>query len=378
MTRMLDYLKENQSEIEKTLIHLVKAESPSQDKKLVDLCGEVLMEEFTKLIGGDIQILEKSTVGNQYLLTYGAQDCKDQILIIGHLDTVWDKDALPLKIEEDTLYGPGVFDMKGGLTISLWAMKALKAFNIFGEKKVVLLVTSDEEIGSIHSKEIIIQEARKSSLVLIPESSIEPNGAVKTERKGAGNFYMEVKGVAAHAGINAWDGASAIEELAYQIIDLKKLANREEGISINVGIISGGSRTNVIAKDAYAEIDVRIMKREQAELITQQIMNRPVFVEGTSTLVTGEIERFPLERNEKVVSLYHDLKEIALLHGYEIEEGSSGGASDGNFTAGEGIPTIDGLGPIGGGAHSDNEHIILSNLPVRAALMAEMIAKHLQ
>ncbi|WP_391120179.1 M20 family metallopeptidase [Psychrobacillus sp. L3] len=378
MTRMLDYLKEYQKSIEKTLIRLVKAESPSLDKKLVDLCGEVLMEEFTKLIDGDIQILEKSTVGNQYLLTYGAQDCKDQILIIGHLDTVWDKDALPLKIEEDTLYGPGVFDMKGGLTISLWAMKALKAFNIFGDKKVVLLITSDEEIGSIHSKEIIIQEARKSSLVLIPESSIEPNGAVKTERKGAGNFYLEVKGVAAHAGINAWDGASAIEELAYQIIDLKKLANREEGISINVGIISGGSRSNVIAKDAYAEIDVRITKREQAELITQQIMNRPVFVEGTSTVVTGEIERFPLERNEKVVSLYHDLKEIALLHGYELEEGSSGGASDGNFTAGEGIPTIDGLGPIGGGAHSDHEHIILSNLPERAALLAEMIAKHLQ
>ncbi|QFF98117.1 M20 family peptidase [Psychrobacillus glaciei] len=378
MTRMLDYLRENQKSIEKTLIRLVKAESPSQDKKLVDLCGEVLMEEFTKLIDGDIQILKKSIVGNQYLLTYGPKDWKDQILIIGHLDTVWDKDALPLKIEGDTLYGPGVFDMKAGLTISLWAMKALKAFNIFGEKKVVLLVTSDEEIGSIHSKEIIIQEARKSSLVLIPESSIEPNGAVKTERKGAGNFYLEVKGVAAHAGINAWDGASAIEELAYQIIDLKKLANREEGISINVGIISGGSRSNVIAKDAYAEIDVRITKREQAELITQQIMNRPVFVEGTSTVVTGEIERFPLERNEKVVSLYHDLKEIALLHGYELEEGSSGGASDGNFTAGEGIPTIDGLGPIGGGAHSDNEHIILSNLPERSALLAEMIAKHLQ
>ena len=378
MARILDYLKENQKNIEKTLIHLVKAESPSHDKSLVDTCGEVLIEEFTKLIGGDIQILDKSTVGNQYLLTYGQKDCKDQILIIGHLDTVWDKDALPLKIEEDTLYGPGVFDMKGGLTISLWAMKSLKEFNIFGDKKVVLLVTTDEEVGSLHSKEIIIQEARKSSLVLIPESSIEPLGAVKTERKGAGNFYLEVKGVAAHAGINAWDGASAIEELAHQIIDLKKLANRDEGISINVGIVTGGSRSNVIAKDAYAEIDVRITKREQAEQITKKIMNRPVFVEGTSTVVTGEIERFPLERNEKVISLYHDLKEIAMLHGYDLEEGSSGGASDGNFTAGEGVPTIDGLGPVGGGAHSDNEHIILSNLPVRAALLAEMIAKHLQ
>lgn len=377
MTRILDYLKEHQKGMEETLLRLVNAESPSHQKKLVDRCGEVLMDEFTKLVGGEIQIIEKQTVGNQYLFTYGPKDCNEQILIIGHLDTVWDEEALPIKMEEDILYGPGVFDMKGGLTISLWAMKALKEFHTIGDKKVVLLVTSDEEIGSVHSKEIIIQEARKSSFVLVPESSIEPDGKVKTERKGAANFRLEVKGITGHAGINAWDGASAIEELAYQIVDLKKLANREEGISINIGIVSGGTRANVIAKDAVAQIDVRFMKREHAQLLTKQIMNRPVFVDGTSTIVTGEIERFPLERNEKVISLYQDLREIALKHGYVLEEGSSGGASDGNFTAGVGIPTIDGLGPIGGGAHSDNEHIILSNLPVRSALLTEMLAKHL-
>lgn len=376
MANILGYLREHQQEIEKTLINLVEAESPSHDKELVDACGKVLMEEFAALIGGHTQIIEKTNVGNQYLFTYGPKDSKEQILIIGHLDTVWDKGAIEMRREGDTLFGPGVFDMKGGLTISLWAMKALIESNHLMDKKVVLLVTSDEEVGSTHSKEIIIEEARKSFLVLVPESSIEPDGAVKTARKGAGKFILEIQGVAAHAGINAWDGASAVEELAYQITDLKKLANRQEGISINIGLVSGGTRSNVIAKDAFAEIDVRITKREQAHVITEQIVNRPNFISGTKTTVTGEIERFPLERNEKVISLYNDLKQIAISHGYELPEGSSGGASDGNFTAGEKIPTIDGLGPIGGGAHSENEHIVLSNLPVRAALLAEMIAKH--
>ena len=378
MTEILTYLKENQKEIEQTLLNLTKAESPSHDKELVDLCGETLKTEFDMLIGGTSKVVKKELVGNQYLFTYGDPDSKEQILIVGHMDTVWDKGSLPIRREGDILYGPGVFDMKGGLTISLWALKALKEQDIKGNKKVVLLVTTDEEVGSVESKDIVIEEGRKSSLVLVPESSIEPDGAVKTERKGAGKFYLHISGIAAHAGINAWDGASAIEELSYQIQDLKKLENREQGISINVGVISGGSRSNVIAKDAYAEVDVRITKKEQAAEITEKILNRPLFVKGTKTTVKGEIERYPLERNDDVISLYHELKEIAFTHGYELNEGSSGGASDGNFTAGEQIPTIDGLGPLGGGAHAENEHIVISNLPVRAALLAELLKKHLK
>lgn len=377
MTEILTYLKENQKEIEQTLLNLTKAESPSHDKKLVDLCGETLKAEFDMLIGGTSKVIKKERVGNQYLFTYGDPDSEEQILIVGHMDTVWDQDSLPIKKVGDILYGPGVFDMKGGLAISLWAVKALREHNVKGNKKIVLLVTTDEEVGSVESKDIVIEEGRKSTLVLVPESSIEPDGAVKTERKGAGKFYLHISGIAAHAGINAWDGASAIEELSYQIQDLKKLENREQGISINVGVISGGSRSNVIAKDAYAEVDVRITKKEQATVITEKIFNRPVFIKGTKTTVTGEFERYPLERNDDVISLYHELREIAFIHGYELNEGSSGGASDGNFTAGEQIPTIDGLGPIGGGAHAEDEHIVLSNLPVRAALLAELLKKHL-
>lgn len=378
LSQILNYLKENESNILDTLLRLTKAESPSHNKVLVDQCGEILRNEYESFIGHEVECIEKESVGNQYKFTYSNNSESEQLLVIGHMDTVWDEGALPIKQDGDLLYGPGVFDMKGGLTITLWALKALKEFNYFGSKKIVFLVTSDEEIGSAHSKDLIIQEAKRSRAVFVPESSIEPDGAVKTERKGAGKFLLKVEGISSHAGINAWDGASAIEELAYQIIDLKKLANRDEGISINVGVVSGGTRSNVIAKEAVAEIDVRITKKDQAEVIQNQILNRPQFIAGTNIEITGEIERFPLERNEQVVELYEVFKEIAANHGYDLKEGSSGGASDGNFTSGIGVPTIDGLGPLGGGAHNESEHVYISNLPYRAALLAEALLKYMK
>ncbi|KIY22777.1 MULTISPECIES: M20 family metallopeptidase [Mesobacillus] len=376
MSAILKYLKEHNNQITDTLFRLTKAESPSHTKALVDECGNILREEYERLVGGSVEKIEKGEVGNQYKFTYGTGDEEGQILVIGHMDTVWDVGALPIKQEGDLLYGPGVFDMKGGLTITLWALKALKETGAQLSRKIIFLVTSDEEIGSIHSKEIILAEAKKSSVVFVPESSIGPDGAVKTERKGAAQFLMKVEGISGHAGINAWDGASAIEELAHQILDLKKLANREEGISVNIGVVNGGTRGNVIAKEAFAEIDVRITKKAQVEKITEAILNRPVFINGTNVEVLGEIDRYPLERTEAVIQLYEELKGIASAHGYDLEEGASGGASDGNFTSGIGIPTIDGLGPLGDGAHSEQEHVDLSNLPYRSALLAEIIQKY--
>jgi glutamate carboxypeptidase len=376
MSDILNYLKEHNSYITETLLRLTKAESPSHTKALVDKCGEVLREEFERLVDGSVERIEKTKVGNQYKFTYGTGGDEGQILVIGHMDTVWDEGALPIRQAGNLLYGPGVFDMKGGLTITLWALKALKETSAQLNKKITFLVTTDEEVGSTHSKEIILKEAEKSSVVFVPESSIGPDGAVKTERKGAAQFLMKVDGIAAHAGINAWDGASAIEELAYQILDLKKLENRDEGISVNVGVVKGGTRGNVIAKEAVAEIDVRITKKAQAEKITEAILNRPVFVKGTKVEIIGEIDRYPLERTEAVIQLYDELKGIAASHGYDLNEGSSGGASDGNFTSGIGIPTIDGLGPIGDGAHTEKEHVDITNLPYRAALMAEIIQRY--
>ncbi|WP_462413358.1 M20 family metallopeptidase [Neobacillus sp. Marseille-QA0830] len=376
MSEILSYLKGQQEAIADTLMKLTKAESPSNNKYLVDRCGVVIRDEFDRLIGGSVKVIEKTVVGNQYKFTFGEGPETEQILIIGHMDTVWDEGALPIRQEQNILYGPGVFDMKGGLAVTLWAIKALKETNRKLNRKITFLVTTDEEIGSEHSKNIILEEAKKSSVVFIPESSIAPDGAVKTERKGTGHFTMKIEGISAHAGINAWDGASAIEELAHQILDLKKLADRKTGISVNAGVINGGTRVNVIAKEASAEIDVRITKKAQAESLTKKIINRPSFIDGTKVKVSGKIERFPLERTESVIRLYQELKKIAASHGYELREGSSGGASDGNFTAGIGIPTIDGLGPTGDGAHSDDEHVDLANLPYRAALLAEIILKY--
>lgn len=359
-----------------TLLKLTRAESPSHSKDLVDQCGELLMTEFTTLVGGRMKVIEQEQVGNQYLFSVGPETSEKQVLVIGHLDTVWEKGTLPIRQEGDFLYGPGVFDMKGGLTITLWAFKALIDLQVHLDRQITLLVTTDEEIGSVYSKEIILEEATKSKVVFVPESSISPDGAVKTERKGAGQFTIHTHGIAAHAGINAWGGSSAIEEMAYQILDIKKLANQQEGISVNVGTISGGTRANVIPKEAVAEIDVRITKKDQAEKLTNALLARPTFVKGTSVTMTGEIERYPLERTEAVIQLYEELKEIASSHGYDLHEGSSGGASDGNFTAGIDIPTIDGLGPVGDGAHAENEHVDVRNLPYRAALLTEILLKY--
>ncbi|MEQ6390836.1 M20 family metallopeptidase [Bacillaceae bacterium S4-13-58] len=377
MSSILTYLKNNQNNMEDTLLQLVKAESPSRNKCLTDQCGLVLQNSFEILVGGAIDVIEKEEVGNQYRFTCGNEGAEEQILIIGHYDTVWDQGAIPIRREGDKLYGPGTFDMKGGLTCTLWALRALKEAGITGKRKVVFLVTSDEEVGSEHSRAIIEEEAKKSSLVFVPESSISPNGDVKTFRKGMGIFKLKVHGKAVHAGIDPWAGASAIDELALQLADLKKIDNREEGISVNIGTVSGGTRTNVVADYAEADIDLRFQAKNQGDMLENAVLHRPSFIRGTTVEVVGSINRYPLERTESVMTLYEQIKEIVAEHGYDIGHGDSGGGSDGNFTAGVGVPTIDGLGPVGDGAHASNEHVLLENLPYRAALLAELIRRNL-
>lgn len=375
---IVNYLKEHQSDMEDTLLRLVKMESPSHNKQLVDECGKVLQEEFERLVAGEVNLIKKEEVGDQYRFVFGNKSAESQILIVGHYDTVWEKGAIPIKREGDTLYGPGTFDMKGGLTITLWALHALKHFGITGNKKVVFLVTSDEEIGSVHSRAIIEEEAKKSELVFVPESSISPGGAVKTERKGVGIFKLKVIGKSVHAGIDPWSGASAIDELTRQLVSIKEIDDREQGVSINIGKVSGGTRTNVVANYAEADIDFRFKTKEQGDAAYEKLIARPTFIEGTTVEVSGGINRYPLERTEQVIGLYEQLKDIADNHGYKLDEGASGGGSDGNFTAGVGTPTIDGLGPLGDGAHAEHEHVILSNLPYRAALLAEALMKNMK
>lgn len=375
METILEYLEQHKKEMEKTLIRLVKAESPSRSKLLSDRCGQVLAGLFEELVGGQVEVIEKESVGNQYRFTVGSGP--EQILIIGHYDTVWEQGAIPLREENGLLYGPGAFDMKGGLTVTLWTLKALKQAGVQFNKKVVFLVTSDEEIGSLHSRALIEAEARKSSLVLVPESSISNSGAVKTFRKGIGIFRLETGGTAVHAGINPWEGVSAIDELMLQLQDLKKLDDREAGISVNIGTVSGGIRTNVVADYAEAMIDLRFRTKAQGDALEGAFRNRKPFTPGAVVDISGGINRYPMEETQEVLTLFGELKAIAAGHGYVLENGGSGGASDGNFTAALGIPTIDGLGPVGDGAHAAHEHVVLENLPYRAALIAELLARNL-
>lgn len=370
---LLDYLKSHEKEILEDLEGLVKKESPSSNKALVDECGEHLQELFVKRLGAQAEVITQSEVGNHLKFTWG--DAKEQLLIIGHFDTVWDQGRLPYRIEGNKAYGPGIFDMKGGIIQSLWALKAIKDSGLPLQKKIVFLCNSDEEIGSIHSRKYIEEEAQKSSAVLIVEPAVANSGALKTSRKGVGIFSIVVHGRSTHAGNHHEDGINALEELARQIIVLQGLTDYEKGTTVNVGVAQGGTRSNVVPEYAKAEIDLRVKTMSEAQRLTDTILGLKPFLKGSSLEVTGGINRPPMERSDKTALLFNTAKEAANELGFELNEATVGGGSDGNFTAALGIPTLDGLGVLGDGPHAENEHILIDALPTRAALFANLLLK---
>ncbi len=319
--------------------------------------------------------LRQLTTGNHLRAEFG--DGPSQVLLLCHFDTVWNVGQIrlmPLHLADGILHGPGVYDMKAGLAIGMLAARALRAAALSLPGRVVMLLTSDEETGSDSSRSIIEEEARRSLAVLVLEPSL-PGGAVKTHRKGCGEYVMKVRGVAAHAGLDAPPGASAIHELGHQIRALEAIRDHPRGITINVGTIGGGTRTNVIAADAWAGIDVRVELAADVERVDAAIHALRAVLPGTSLEITGAIDRPPMERTPAVVSLYEKARDIAATMGRTLGEGSTGGGSDGNFTAALGVPTLDGLGAVGGGAHSLDENVVLNQLPWRAALVAGLIER---
>jgi glutamate carboxypeptidase len=298
-------------------------------------------------------------------------------MLLGHFDTVWSVgqlERMPLKEEQGRLHGPGVFDMKSGIGVAMLAVRALKQFPIHLGPTVTMLWTTDEEIGSGTSRAIIEEEARRSEAVLVLEPAL-PGGAAKTSRKGCGDFELTVHGISAHAGIDPGKGASAILELAYQIVDLSALQDLQRGISVNVGVISGGTRTNVVAEQAKASVDVRVPTLADAVRIERTIRQRQPRLSGTRLEITGGFGRPPLERSDHVAGLYRTAREVAGTLGFDLQEGGTGGGSDGNFTAALGVPTLDGLGPRGDGAHALHEHVELDDLPWRAAFLASLLIR---
>ena len=362
-----------------TIESLVRLESPSTDKAAVDRCGVELRRRL-EAMGGEVSRLPGVDRGDHLRAEFrdaSATPGPRQILLLGHFDTVWPVGQLsrmPLQITDGRLHGPGVFDMKAGIAIAMLATRALRESNASPGLSIVMLWTTDEEVGSGTSRLIIENEARRSSAVLVLEPAL-PGGAVKTARKGCGQYELTVHGVAAHAGIDPAKGASAIHELAHQICRLYELPKRWPGVSLNVGTIAGGTRPNVVAEQASAVIDVRAATRNEMNMVDEVIRRQTARDSRTRLEVTGGFDRPPLERKGGVARLYDQARAVALELGLELAEGMTGGGSDGNFTAALGVPTLDGLGAVGDGAHALHEHVEVAALADRAALVAGLMAR---
>jgi len=370
------YVAENMQQFLQLLEASVNMDSPSRDKSLCDRMASWFAEQFVSLTGGEAKLVANEVNGDQVLCTLGSGE--KQVLIIGHYDTVWPAGEVsrrPFSVQDGKAYGPGVYDMKAGVMQALFALRALVQLGRLPEdKKVVLLLSSDEEIGSPTSRFLVEQEARKSIASFVLEPPSEPDGALKTWRKGSAHYSVQVHGISAHAGVDHQNGVSAIEEISRQIQFLHTLTDYEKGTTVNVGLVKGGIGSNVVADFAEAEVDVRFKTMQEAERIGQLITNLPSHLKGARVEVSGGIRRPPMERTEKTAALFALAQAISRDElGLKLQETGTGGVSDGNFSAYCGTPTLDGLGARGNFAHSPKEYVELAEVPVRAALLARLI-----
>jgi len=357
-----------------TIETLVKLESPTDDKGAVDTCGAELSRHLLAL-GARVTEVTTATAGNHLRAELGSG--QRQVLLLGHFDTVWPVGQLarmPLQRDGDLLRGPGIFDMKAGIGLGLLAARALVSNRSLDQARLVMLWTTDEETGSATSRVLVEAEARKSEAVLVLEPSL-PGGALKTRRKGCGEYEVVIRGVAAHAGVDPGKGVSAIRELARQILLIETLQDLERGVSINVGLVNGGSRPNVVAAEARARVDARVPTLADAERIDGLMRSLSPHLKGATIEVHGGFSRPPMERTVGVARLYETAQAAAVDLGQALDEGSTGGGSDGNFCAALGVPTLDGLGAVGDGAHAIHEHVVVPALVPRAALLARMIER---
>jgi glutamate carboxypeptidase len=344
---------------------MVMMESPSLDKGLTDKFGEFVGDLF---IGAHQDSIRSKKFGNHLRIKFPGETGK-RILLLGHMDTVWPAGEIvsrPFKIADGRAQGPGVFDMKAGIVLMWLALGALK------HKPVTVLLTSDEEIGSPSSREDIENEALQCKVVLVLEPSL-PGGALKTARKGNGRFTIKAIGRAAHAGIEPEKGVNAIEELSHHILRVQGMTDLNRGTTVTVGVVQGGTRSNVVPAEAAAEVDVRVTSMEEAERVATSIKNLTPKIPEARLEIRGSMNRPPMERTADTARLFHLARKLSAEIGIDLKEGATGGASDGNFTSAVGIPTLDGLGAVGGGAHAVEEWVEIDSLPARAALVAGLI-----
>ncbi|UOF92092.1 M20 family metallopeptidase [Fodinisporobacter ferrooxydans] len=369
--RWSGYFEEQRVTILSELQRYVEFESPSHEKEAVDRLGSYIARQFSAL-GCEVAAIPQTGYGNQLRMEYGSGD--RQLMILGHFDTVKEIGTLvkePWKIENGKAFGPGIFDMKAGIVFSYFALKAIVENGLSLNKKLVFFWNTDEEVGSPSSRRWIEEEARKSDYVLVVEPT-GPNGAAKTSRKGGGDFIIRAYGKAAHAGNDHAKGINALEELAHHILEIQSWTDYAEGTTLSVGTAHGGTATNVVPEFAEACVDVRISKKSEAERITAQMQNLQPVLQGAALEIDGEISILPLERTPDSERLFAHAKQQAALEELQLTEANAGGTSDGNFAAAVGTPTLDGLGPVGDGAHASHEHIVIGAIPQRIALLLRL------
>ena len=375
--KFLQLLKPRLPQMLATLRRFVTVESPSLEKAAADRCCGVIAAEWNKHATRVERTAQKHR-GDLLRITYATNKSRpsSQLLVLGHYDTVYSTGTLakmPFRVKGGKAYGPGTFDMKAGIVQALFALQALQQAEIPLRKRIVFLWTSDEEIGSDTSRKLIEQEARRSDAVFVLEPAFGPKGFLKTSRKGVGEAELIVRGRAAHAGLAPQEGVNAIHELARQIARLERWNDPRRGISVNADIVEGGTRTNVIAERARAALDLRAMTLGDMRRIEKQLRGLRPILPGARVEIRGGFNRPPMERKMSA-ELFARAKALGRQMGLSLGECSAGGGSDGNFTAALGVPTLDGLGAVGDGAHSAREHIVISSLAPRAALLAAFIA----
>ena len=355
----------------------VQCESPSESPTDVNRFVDLLAQSVKGIAVA--KTFQSDRFGKHLRLEFklpGARK-EGQILGVGHSDTVWSTGtirSMPFRRRGGRLYGPGVLDMKSGLTFFIYAVRALRALDVPVHRKVVLLIVSDEEVGSTTSRPITESEAKRSDCVLVLEPGTGLTGKLKTARKGVGNYTVSIEGRAAHAGVDFGNGASAILEAARQIEKLAGFTNLGRGTTVNPGVISGGTRTNVIAAAARIDVDVRVSRLKDAATLDRRFRSLKPFDKRCRIRVEGGLNRPPMERNKAIAHLFTKAQRLCAELGLRLEESSTGGGSDGNFTAALGIPTLDGLGGVGEGAHAINESLLIDCIPERVAALAALIA----
>lgn len=372
------FFESRRSEILKLTRVLVETESPSGDLEGSRAVAQMLAEAARTINGvSTVERIESPGYGEhlRVRMRADARENASAILLVGHTDTVHPRGSLrerPWREEDGRIYAPGIFDMKANCALALEVLRACAELKLAPRRPVVLLLTCDEETGSMTGRALVEEEAGQAESVLVLEPPAS-GGRVKTARKGTGMFTMKATGIAAHAGLEPEKGASAILELARQIERLNDMNDLARGTTINVGVIHGGTRSNVVAAEAHAEIDLRFSTVEEASRLENEIVNARPFDERVRLSVSGGINRPPLERNAKVVALFEQARSVAAALDFELGEASVGGASDGNFAAALGVAVLDGLGISGDGAHATHEHIEVDDIARRGALIAGLI-----